>query len=143
MRTPMSPDEHRLLSNPTDAAIVALQEHKATRKDLWTLWFRCRVTLVIVRSHFKEQQEAVEPIANWIEAFWEQHYRLPIATPVEITLEQLADLRMVIDFANEVQHATNREVMLQAFRHTHQYCIDKGHAIDAERTTHGAVPPPT
>lgn len=133
-RVPLSPDEHRMLSNPPDVSLLALMEERATRQDLWTLWFRCACTLSIVKGKYQEKLPEVEPIALWMENFWGAHHRALTQTPISCSPEEVADLRTLIDFANEVQHETNREVMLQAYKFAHAYCIDKAKAIDEQRT---------
>lgn len=132
VRIPLTTEEHLRLSNPPDMALVALMEGRATRQDLWTLWFRCASTLTIVRGKYPTHLADIELVCKWMESFWKQHYLVQSSTDIGCSLDELADLRMVIDFANEVQHETNREITLQAYKHAHDYCFKVAKALEPE-----------
>jgi len=120
---PLTTEQHAALSNPPAMAYLALKEERATRQDLWNLWFRARCTLGIVEKYHVEVVEEVRPIVEKLEAFFLDLHAHPHKA-IEMDLADRSDLGALLELADEVQKETNRMYQLNVYKAQRQYCLD-------------------
>ena len=129
---PLTAEQHAALSNPPDMALIALKEGHATRKDLWNLWYRGRVTLHIAERHHKDVVDAIRPIVDNLEALFLDAHANP-QKEIHVTLEDRLDIESLLEVANEIQQETNRGHQAPHYREQRDYCLK---AVAAVQVNH-------